>query len=109
MPNRSAPGWLTAGSLAMLLALLVGGRFAGWTVALVATVFPVFLIALGTRRTTHPLRTPFLAVLALVLGLAAAGVLWLSGPPAAWLMLGGLGLLPLVLVIWFYTVTFDGG
>ncbi len=109
MPKHSAAGWLTAGSLAMLVALLVGGRLAEWTVALLATAFPVLLIALGTRRAPQPLRAVFLIVLALVLGLAAAGVLWLSGPPAVWLMLGGLGLLPLVLVVWFYTVTFDGG
>ena len=116
MPNRTqtavghaAAGWLTAGSLTMLLALLVGGRLAEWTVALVAAVFPVLLIALGTRRTLHRSRATFLAVLALVLGLAAVGLLWLSGPLAIWLMLGGLGLVPLVLVTWFYTVTFDDG
>jgi hypothetical protein len=27
--------------------------------------------------------------------------------PAAWLVLGGLGLVPFVLVLWSYTATFD--
>ncbi len=104
----------------MLLALLVGGRLAEWTFALSAAVFPVLLIALGTRRTLHRLRATFLAVLALVLGLSAAGVLWLSAgqgqatpiaglPPATLLMLAGLGFVPLVLVTWIYTATFDPG
>lgn len=116
--RRSAAGWLTAGSLTMLMALLLGGRLAEWTFALVASVFPVLLIALGTRRTLHRLRVAFLAVVGLLLALAAAGVLWLSAgegqaapiagvPPATLLMLVGLGLVPLVLVTWFYTVTFD--
>ncbi len=117
-PRRAAPGWLTAGSLTMLVALLLGGRLAEWTFALTATVFPVLLIALGTRRTLHRLRTTFLSVVGLVLGLAAAGVLSLSAaeghaapiaglPPATLLMLAGLGFLPLVLVTWVYTATFD--
>ena len=104
----------------MLVALLVGGRLAEWTFALGAAVFPVLLIALGTRRTLHRFRATFLTVLGLVLGLSAAGVLWLSEagqgravtpiaglPPATLLMLVGLGLVPLVLVTWFYTATFD--
>ncbi len=116
--RRAAPGWLTAGSLSMLVALLFGGRLAEWTFALTATVFPVLLIALGTRRTLHRLRATFLPVLGLVLGLSAAGVLWLSAgqgeaapiaglPPATLLMLAGLGFVPLVLVTWIYSVTFD--
>ncbi len=102
----------------MLVALLVGGRLAEWTFALTATVFPVLLMALGTRRTLHRLRATFLLVLGLVLGLSAAGVLWLSAgqgeavpiaglPPATLLMLVGLGLVHLVLVTWIYTATFD--
>ena len=104
----------------MLVALLCGGRLAEWTFALGAVLFPVLLIALGTRRTLHRLRATFLPVLGLVLGLSAAGVLWLSGagqtdaarpiaglPPATLLMLIGLGLVPLVLVTWIYTATFD--
>ncbi len=116
--RRAAPGWLTAGSLAMLVALLFGGRLAEWTFALTATVFPVLLIALGTRRTLHRLRATFLPVLGLLLGLSAAGVLYLSAgqgeaapiaglPPATLLMLVGLGFVPLVLVTWVYTATFD--
>ncbi len=118
-PRCAAPGWLTAGSLLMLVALLFGGRLAEWTFALGATVFPVLLIALGTRRRTlHRLRATFLPVLGLILGLSAAGVLYLSAgqgraapiaglPPATLLMLAGLGFVPLVLVTWIYTATFD--
>ncbi len=116
--RRAAPGWLTAVSLSMLVALLVGGRLAEWIFALGATVFPVVLIALGTPRTLHRSRPWFLPVLGLVLGLSATGVLYLSAgegeaatiaglPPATLLMLVGLGCVPLVLVTWFYTATFD--
>jgi len=116
--RRAAPGWLTAASLSMLVALLVGGRLAEWMFALGATIFPVLLIALGTRRKLHRLRPWFLPVLGLVLGLSAAGVLYLSAgeveadpiaglPPATLLMLIGLGCVPLVLVTWIYTATFD--
>ena len=116
--RRAAPGWLTAGSLAMLIALLFGGRLAEWTFALTATLFPVLLIALGTRRMAHRVRATFLSVLGLVLGLSAAAVLYLSAgqgeaapiaglPPATLWMLAGLGWVPLVLVTWVYSATFD--
>jgi hypothetical protein len=102
----------------MLVALLFGGRLAEWTFALTATLFPVLLIALGTRRMLHRVRVTFLPVLGLVLGLSAAGVLYLSAgqrevapiaglPPATLWMLVGLGLVPLVLVTWVYSATFD--
>ncbi len=117
-PRRAAPGWLTAGSLTMLVALLFGGRLAEWTFALTATLFPVLLIALVTRRAPRRSRAVFLPVLGLVLGLSAAGVLYLSAgqgqaapiaglPPATLLMLAGLGFVPLVLVTWVYSATFD--
>lgn len=105
-PGCAAPKWLATGSWVMLLALLQGGRIAEWAFALSAALFPVFLIALGTRRTLCRRRRWLLPVLGLVLGLSTAGIL-LGWPAGSGLMLIGLGLLPLVLVTWAYTVTFD--
>ena len=110
------PALLAVCSLVMLVALLTGGRGAEWIFALSTVLFPLLLIALGLGRGLRRLRGALLT-LALVSGLSAAGVLWLSGgegsgdrvlglPPAAWLMLGGLGLVPLGIVLWSYTTTF---
>ncbi len=111
------PALLAVCSLVMLVALLIGGRGAEWVFALSVVLFPCLLIALGVGRGLRRLRG-VLVTLALVYGLSAAGVLGLSGgdgsgdavlglPPAALLMLGGLGLVPLGVVLWSYAATFD--
>jgi len=101
----------------MVAALLVGGRLAEGTFAVAAVLFPVALIALGARRAWPRLRAA-MAVLGLTVTLSAVGILLLPAtvsagdhllglPPAAWLALVGLGLVPFVLVVWSHAATFD--
>jgi hypothetical protein len=117
--GRTLPGFLAAGSIAMLAVLLAGGRagkLGAGLFAVLAVLFPVALIALGTRREWPRLGAVVIA-LAAILTLSAIGILLLPAngpaadhvlglPPATWLMLVGLGLAPLVLVLWSYTATF---
>lgn len=102
----AVPKWLAAVSLVMLLCLLQGGRTAVGVFAFGAAVFPVLLIALGTRRTLRRRQRWVLPLLGLVLGLSTAGILLGSAASSA-LMWIGLGAVPLVLVTWAYTITFD--
>jgi hypothetical protein len=101
----------------MVAALLLGGRLAEGAFAVVAVLFPVALIALGARRAWPRLRAA-MAVLGVTLTLSAVGILLLPTtasaanhvlglPPAAWLALAGLGLVPFVLVVWSHAATFD--
>lgn len=116
---RAGRAVLTLCSFTMLVALSIGGRPAEWIFALAATSFPVALIAAaGGRALQSGALRRLLIVLALLLPLTAIGLLALPAaasdsvqplglPPRTLLMLVGLGLLPLVLVIWTYAATFD--
>ena len=108
---------IVAGSILMVAALLLGGRLAEVTFAVAAVLFPIALIALGTRRAWPRLRAA-MAVLGVTVTLSAVGILLLPTtvstgghllglPPAAWLALAGLGLVPFVLVVWSHAATFD--
>lgn len=108
---------LAAGSIWMVAALLLGGRLAEGMFAVTAVLFPVALIALGTRRTWPRLRAA-MAVFGVTVTLSAIGILLLPTtvsagehvlglPPAAWLALAGLGLVPFVVVVWSHAATFD--
>lgn len=108
---------LAAGSIWMVAALLLGGRLAEGTFAVSAVLFPVALIALGTRRAWPRLRVA-MTVLGVTVTLSAIGILLLPTtasaeehvlglPPAAWLALAGLGLVPFVVVVWSHAATFD--
>jgi len=105
-----------SGSLALLVAFVVGGRWAEWTFALIAVLFPPALIAIGVaRRKGLGGLGPPLALLTLLLLGSAAGILALSPapagailglPPATLLMGLGLALLPLALVSWAHAAFF---
>jgi hypothetical protein len=118
---------LASGSILMLAALLLGGRFAAGAFAVTAVLFPVALIALGTRRARPRLRAALVALGATVV-LSAIAILLLAPatpgtdpesvpvehylfglPPAAWIALIGLGIAPFVLVVWSHAATFDRG
>ena len=102
---------VAAASFAALLALVAGGRWAEWTFAAAAVVFPVALSALGASRRGRlgrPLLLPlaglltFLAgsffLLFLLRGHLADGP-WIAGVPLApAVLLVGVWLLPLALV-----------
>jgi len=106
---------LGSGSPLLVLALLVGGRWAEWGFVLVSLSFPAALCAVGAmgpgRRATAG--RLFLA-LGLLLVASGAGMLLLDGregsllglPPAAALMLVGLGLVPLLLTCLGYAAGF---
>lgn len=104
---------------ALLVCLLVGGRPAEVTFALLAAAFPVALIALGAARGGRLGRLgPALAALLVLLGGSVVGLLllrgrlldgpWLADLPAGIILqLVGLCLAPLVLVALAYALTFD--
>lgn len=119
MARRIALGFLAASSPLVLLTFLVRIPAGEVIFAVLATAFPVALIALGAHRTGRlgPLLWP-LAVLLLILeaGLVAMLVFrgqvlelpWVGGLPLATaVQFYGLFLLPLALVSLSYAWTFD--
>jgi len=121
--TASAPKWvpvcLAAASLAILVTCVLPGRPAAILFALLSTLFPFLLIALGVARGGRlgPVRWPLAALAVLVLS-AVIGLLWLAGqvePGPRWLglpaglavQLIGLGLLPLLVSSLGYAWTFD--
>ncbi len=115
--SKLALSILTCGSVLIVLANLFGGPAGEWALALASIGFPIGLILLASGRI--PRRRPlwgYLAVLALIMGISAAALLLLSThpgppeifgvPPATLIMLGGLALVPLLLVIWAHAATF---
>ena len=114
--GRSIPAWLSGASGLLLLALLGGGPLGEAAFVGLAVLFPVGLIALAVRREPSAPR-PALVALGAVMFLSALGVLWLSStavgrvgvlglPLTAWLAGVGLGLVPLVIVVWSYAAAF---
>ena len=116
--KRIAVAVLSGGAPLILAALVLGGPWADWTFVVVSLAFPPALILLAVSRAPN-LRSlvAVLVVLWLVLELSALAMLLLAGGPATatvlglpWataIMLGGLGLVPLVLVVLGYAATFD--
>jgi len=111
--HRIAPALLTLLALGILVACVVGGGWATWTLALGAAAFPPALLALTLRR-----RGPFLVVVVGLLALlAGATLLVLTGSGriffglslAAWAMLLGLGLLPLLWTSAAFALVQDDG
>ena len=108
---------LMCASLLVVLACLIGGPLGEWVLALCSVAFPVALILMVSDRI--PRRRPVrwaLVALALMMGVSISAVLVLSAgrqpsgllglPPATLIMLAGLGLGPLLLVIWAHAATF---
>jgi hypothetical protein len=110
MVRNAALGLLTLASLIALGALLVPHPASGIVFASASLLFPPALAALGASRrgglgTLGPplllfalLLQLLLAAMLLLSGRAGDGGLWLGLPPAAAVLLYGLGLLPLFLV-----------
>ena len=103
---------------ALLASFLLEGSAATWLQALLVTFLPVALMAVGaSRRGRLEGRLPLLlTVIWVVLAAAALALVALSGrpaerglPAATWMLIVGLGLVPLLLTSWVYAVTFPGG
>lgn len=119
MPKRVALGFLAFASPAIVAASLSGPRLAGALFALLATAFPIALMAVGAERrgTLGPLGWPLLGLLfyyeacVAAMYLARGRVLeapWVLGLPlAAAIHFYGVFLLPLVLVALLYARTFE--
>ncbi len=94
----------------MLLACVVGGPMADWIFALLAALFPIALIGTGAARLSGRagLRVALLGIGLLSVG-STVGLLVGSGRPglSLLLMLCGLGLVPLIVLVVAYAVTFD--
>ncbi len=94
----------------MLLACVVGGPLAGRVFALLAVLFPIALIGLGTSRLSRRagLRVA-LAGVGLLSVASTVGLLTLEGRPglSLLLMICGLGLVPLIVLVTAYAATFD--
>lgn len=114
--RRSGLILLATGAPLLLLALLVGGRWAEWLFVVVSLLFPAALCALGVarraRRRAAGLIVPLLGLLLVVSG---AGILLLDGtggsllglPAGTALMLVGLGLVPLIVTGLGYAADFS--
>jgi hypothetical protein len=103
-----------------MLVILVAGPVLGPVgealFAVTVVLFPVALILLANPRARPALRVA-LGLLAALLTLSSLGILWLAAtgpaermlglPPATWLMLVGLGLLPFLIVFRSYAATFE--
>lgn len=116
--KRIALAVLSCGAPLTLAALLIGGAWADWVFVAASLAFPSSLILLAVSPTAGPrILVAIVVVLWLVLELSAMAMLLLAGGPATatvlglpWataIMLGGLGLVPLVLVVLGYAATFD--
>jgi hypothetical protein len=116
--KRIALAVLSCGAPLTLAALLIGGPWADWVFVAATLAFPPSLILLAVSPTASSrVLVAILVVLWLVLELSAMAMLLLARGPATatvlglpWataIMLGGLGLLPLVLVVLGYAATFD--
>ena len=102
---------LTVGSSVLLVAFVVGGAL-GWIAAPVVVIFPVMLIGARAGRVPRGI----LVVLGTVVTLSALSLLLLDDipdpprlfglPPATWVMLVGLGLLPLWIVVQGFAATY---
>ena len=114
--SRCVPALLTSLSVLIATALLFGGPVGEATFAVLAVLLPVGLMALGTRRVRS--MRPILVALGLVLTSSAlavwlmptdtpAGSYRLGLPAAAWVALIGLGLIPFVIVVLGYGLTFE--
>lgn len=119
MVRRVALLYLALASPAVLASFVVGGPVAEVLFAVLASAYPVALIALAVARTGRlgPLWAPLAVLLVLLVGCTAAMLAlrgrvleapWLGGLPlAAAIQLYGLWLAPLLLVALAYALTFD--
>ncbi len=103
-------GFVGVASPVMLLACVVGGPIASWIFALAAVLFPIALIGIGASRLSRRAGLWIaLAGIGLLTVASTVGLLTVSGRPGATLvlMLCGLGVVPLIVLVVVYAVTFD--
>ena len=112
--RRSGLILLATGAPLLLLALLVGGRWAEWVFVVVSLLFPAALCALGVAAGRRRPAGLIVALLGLLLVASGVGILLLDGaegsllglPPGTALMLVGLGLVPLLVTGLGYAADF---
>lgn len=103
--------------LAILFAQIWDGELFTWGFGLSSALLPCLLMALGAARSGRWGRASagLLALIALLLSSAMAGIVWLADSPAdgpshlpwaTWFLLGGMGLAPLLVVGLGYALTF---
>ena len=117
MDSRAAPVALVLASTLLLVLLTVSGPAAEVAAAVLVAAFPVILIVLGRRGRLGGLRLVLVSLLLLFAGsllamLALAGRVaelpWIGGLPlAAAILVYGLWLVPLVIVVVAYALSFD--
>lgn len=104
-------------SVVMTVCLLLGGDFAEALFGVVASVFPVVLIAVGGARGARPNRA-FIGLLFALVCVITGSVVWMlflrgsvetggDWPLAAAVLLLGLWLMPLLIVGFGYAALFD--
>jgi len=102
-------------SVLILIGFLWSGVFGRLAQALLVTSMPVLLILLGRARNTSRRLWVAMAVLWLLLGGSWAALIWAAGagvpllagvPLVLWILVFGLGILPLALVSWVHAATF---
>lgn len=108
-------GLLTAASLLILLGFLWPGSLGRVAHALLVCAAPVLLILLGQMTTRRRLLLAAMTSLWLLLSGSWVALIWLDGagvrtlagiPLVLWILILGLGLLPLALVSWASVATF---
>jgi hypothetical protein len=108
---------LLTGASVMILVGFLGSGSIGWLAqALLVTAMPVLLVLLSSSASIARLLLVAMAGLWLLLGGSWAALIWLDGsgiltlggiPLVLWILVFGLGLLPLGLVSWAYAATFE--
>lgn len=107
---------LTGASLLILVGFLGSGSIGWLAQALLVTAMPVLLVLLSCSASISRLLLVAMAGLWLLLGGSWVALIWLDGsgiltlggiPLVLWILVFGLGLLPLGLVSWAYAATFE--
>ena len=106
---------LTGASWLILVGFLWPGAMGWLAQALLVSAMPVLLILLSCATSPPRLLLVAMTALWILLGSSWAALIWLDGvgvrtlggvPLVLWILIFGLGLLPLVLVSWVYVATF---
>lgn len=109
---------LTAASVLILIGFLWPGMVGRLAQALLVTSMPVLLILLGNVRSISRRLLVAMAALWLLLGGSWALLIWVDGagvplvggtPLVLWVLVLGLGIVPLILVSLAYAATFGPG
>lgn len=112
--SKPAPGSRRAGLVAAtllsgagLLALLVDIPLSRGALIAVSTLLPSALILVGAPRPGRPWWGALLAALLLGAAMLSAGLLIATGARSLALLFAGLGLAPLILTLWVFTLRFE--